>query len=153
MGGKGGGISGSLSQSVMGGGGWHTLCHVCDGWVSNCLLRSVISLYQFCHGLWCPPKSLSRSVIFIKISVMVSDDLWWQLLLCLPWFSAIRSRFSVTVCGGKGWWVQISALILQHSFSVRVSQNKTLHSTLQLQSRNYDRKSCVYTFLNDHLYI
>jgi hypothetical protein len=37
-----------------------------------------------------------------------------------------------SVEGGGGWWVQISALILQHFLSVRVSQkvvenNKTLH--------------------------
>ncbi len=36
----------------------------------------------------------------------------------------LLSTMSVTSMGGHGWWVQISALILQHFLSVRVSQKR-----------------------------
>jgi hypothetical protein len=103
---KGVGRSDSLSRPVMEGKGekgWgQTVCHVCDGWVSNCLLRSVISLYQFCHGLWWFMVTItamftmvfcSSLLDFLSRSVMpinVCNGLWFFVKIC------------VTVCGGEG---------------------------------------------------
>jgi hypothetical protein len=108
----------------------YNVCHVCDAllhwpvylrshWV-QCLSHLRCLYYDVCHV--CDGSLLRMSVTSVMPLLRCLSCLWCLYYDVCHVCDAFTTMSVTAAGGGDGWWMQISALKLQHFLSVRVSQ-------------------------------